>query len=233
MELLTKALAQAREGRLFILEKMDEAISTPRKELNENAPRIHTIKIHPDKVRELIGPGGKVIRGIVADTGCQVDVEDDGTVKIFSSDKANLISAIGMVEYVTQEAEDGRTYDGVIKRITDFGAFVEIFPGTEGLCHVSQFADFRVESVGDFFSEGDEIPVKVIEVDPHGKIRLSYKEAVAGTDKELARPAGSSRGGDNRDRHRDDSRDSRGGHGRKPYTGGPSHGGRGDRDNRR
>jgi polyribonucleotide nucleotidyltransferase len=188
VDLMKRALAQALEGRLHVLDKMDEIISKPRAELNPNAPRIHTIKISPDKVRDLIGPGGKVIKGIVADTGCQVDVNDAGEVKIFSASMEKLRAAIGMVEYITQEAQLDRIYDGIVRRITEFGAFVEIFPGTDGLLHISQIASFRVENVEDIFAIGDRIPVKVIEVDPSGKIRLSYREAVAGTDKELREP---------------------------------------------
>ena len=217
VELMKRALGQAKEGRMHILDKMDEAIAAPREELNPNAPRIHTIKINPDKVRDIIGPGGKVIKGIVADTGCQVDVNDEGEVKIFSSNMESLKSAIGMVEYITQEAQMGKVYDGIIRRITDFGAFVEIFAGTDGLLHISQIANFRLENVEDVFAIGDRIPVKVIEVDPGGKVRLSYKEAVAGTDKELNEPpegAGRSPG-------------------RKPSGGGGHRGGRDGRNQRR
>ncbi len=220
VELLKRALNQAREGRLHILDKMDEVMSAPRPELNDNAPRIHTIKIHPDKVREIIGPGGKIIRGIVAETGCQIDVNDEGEVKIFSSNQKDLQSAIDMVENITQEAVVGKIYDGVVKRITDFGAFVEIFPGTDGLCHISQVANYRIDSMEDVFSLGDQIPVKVIEVDPTGKIRLSYKEAVAGTDKELVEQ---SSGGGRRPASNP---------GRKSSSG-PSRGNRSDRDYRR
>ncbi|MDH5510842.1 MAG: polyribonucleotide nucleotidyltransferase [Nitrospinota bacterium] len=217
VELMKRALDQAKEGRLHILGIMDQAISKPREELNPNAPRIHTLKISPEKVRELIGPGGKVIKGIVADTGCQVDVNDAGEVKIFSSNVEKLNSAIGMVEYITQEAQLDKIYDGIVRRIVDFGAFVEIFPGTDGLLHISQIAEFRLENVEDVFSIGDRIPVKVIEVDPTGKVRLSYREAVAGTDKELREPPeGAGRGP-----------------ARKPSGGGgPSRGGRDGRDGR-
>ncbi len=221
--LLKRALAQAREGRMHILDKMDEVISSPREELNENAPRIHTIQIHPDKVRDIIGPGGKVIKGIVAETGVQIDVNDEGMVKIFSADRKGLQSAIEMVEHITQEAVIDKIYDGTVRRITDFGAFVEIFPGTDGLVHISQIASFRIESMEGVFSLGDHIPVKVIEIDPSGKIRLSFKEAVAGTDKELLEPPAGSGA-------RRPSSDSD----RRPYGGGGhSRGGRGDRNNRR
>tara|TARA_B100000959_G_scaffold274629_1_gene326772 strand:- start:5511 stop:7724 length:2214 start_codon:yes stop_codon:yes gene_type:complete len=219
VELMTKALSQAKEGRIHILDKMDEAISSPRKELNPNAPRIHTVQINPDKVRDLIGPGGKVIRGIVADTGAQIDVDDEGNVKIFASDGDKLEAAVSMVEYITQEAVVGKVYDGIVKRITDFGAFVEIFTGTEGLVHISQVANFRINSLEDIWSEGDQIPVKVIEVDPTGKIRLSFKEAVAGTDKEII-DTGDQSSGYERDRDRGRRAPNRGG-------------GRGDRNNRR
>ena len=213
VELMRRALAQAYHGRLYVLDKMDEIMAQPRAELNPNAPRIHTLKISPDKVRELIGPGGKVIKGIVADTGCQVDVNDAGEVKIFSSNAEGLKAAVGMVEYITQEAQVDAIYEGIVRRITEFGAFVEIFPGTDGLLHISQIANFRLENVEDVFEIGDRIPVKVIEVDPSGKIRLSYREAVAGTDKELHElPAG------------------KGGGSRKPSSGGGHRGGREGRD---
>jgi polyribonucleotide nucleotidyltransferase len=225
VELLKRALAQAREGRMHILDKMDEVLAAPRPELNDNAPRIHTIKIHPDKVRDIIGPGGKVIKGIVAETGAQVDVNDEGIVKIFSADKKGLKAAIEMVEHITQEAEVGKVYDGIVRRITDFGAFVEIFPGTDGLVHISQIASFRIETMDGVFSLGDQIPVKVIEVDPTGKVRLSYREAVEGTDKELLEPPAGSGGRRPSDSDRD----------RRPHGGGgrDSRGGRGDRNNRR
>ncbi len=217
VELMKQALEQAKEGRMHILDEMDKAMAAPRDDLNKNAPRIHTLKVHQDKIRELIGPGGKIIKNIVAESGAQMDVQDDGTVKIFSPDAEKLNVAIAMVDNILQEAEVGKIYDGIIRRITDFGAFVEIFPGTEGLCHISQVANFRINHMEDVFAEGDEIPVKVIEVDGHGKVRLSYKEAVEGTDKEITTPPPTS------DRPRRPSSDS----GRRPPRG------RGDRNNRR
>ncbi len=179
VELLTRALDQAKEGRLHILGEMAKAIETPREELNQYAPRITTIKINPNKVGALIGPGGKVIKGIVAETGCQIDIEDDGSVHIYSSNGDQMKAAVDIVNSIIQEAKMGEIYLGVIKRIVDFGCFVEIFPGTEGLVHVSEFADHRVERVDDEVSEGDAILVKVINIDPSGKIRLSRKEALA------------------------------------------------------
>ena len=135
------------------------------------------IKIDPEKIRDIIGPGGKVIRGIVAETGCKIDVEDDGTVSIASADGASLAKAIDIVHGLTASPEIGRIYDGKVRKIMDFGAFVEILPGTDGLVHISQLADERVASVTDVVKEGDLIPVKVLEVDRQGKIRLSLKEA--------------------------------------------------------
>ncbi|MGK7346200.1 MAG: polyribonucleotide nucleotidyltransferase [Candidatus Nitrospinota bacterium M3_3B_026] len=178
VEILTKALEQARQGRLFILDKMNEAISAPRADLNANAPRIHTIRINPEKVGDLIGPGGRVIRGIVAETGCQIDIEDGGIVKIASNNAEQLKDAMEIINHITQEAIIGKIYVGTVKKIVDFGAFVEIFPGTEGLCHISEFAAHRIRSVEDEVSVGDEMLVKVIDIDPSGKIRLSRKEAM-------------------------------------------------------
>jgi polyribonucleotide nucleotidyltransferase len=182
-DILTKALAQAREGRLFILEKMLNALAAPREDLSEHAPRITTIKVHPDKIRDIIGPGGKVIRSIVERTGAKIDVEDDGTVKIASADAEACKSAIQIIEDLTQEAQVGKIYVGTVRKIMDFGAFVEIFPGTDGLVHISQLAEHRVQRVEDILKEGDQVKVKVLEIDRQGKIRLSRKEALAAAEK--------------------------------------------------
>ncbi len=176
--ILTQALSQAREGRLHILKKMLEALAAPREMLSKHAPRIITIKIHPDKIRDIIGPGGKMIRSIVERTGAKIDVEDDGTVKIASADEAACASAVGIIEDLTQEAKVGKIYDGTVRKIMDFGAFVEIFPGTDGLVHISQLAEQRVQRVEDILKEGDKVRVKVLEIDRQGKIRLSRKEAL-------------------------------------------------------
>lgn len=177
-DILSRALAQAREGRAHILEKMLGALSAPRAEISDHAPRIVTIKIHPDKIRDVIGPGGKMIRSIVERTGVKIDVEDDGSVKIASADAEACRMAIKIIEDLTQEAQVGKIYLGKVRKIMDFGAFVEIFPGTDGLVHISQLAPERVNRVEDVLHEGDEVMVKVLEIDRQGKIRLSRKEAM-------------------------------------------------------
>lgn len=176
-EILAKALEQAKVGRQFILGKMQAAISSPG-ELSEFAPRIFQVKIKPDKVRELIGPGGKVIKKIVADTGVKIDIDDDGMVSIVSPDVTSAEAAKKMIRSVTSEPEIGAIYLGTVKKVVDFGAFVEIKPGTEGLCHISQLENGRVERVEDVIKEGEEILVKVLEIDRQGKIKLSRKEAL-------------------------------------------------------
>ncbi len=178
-EIMTKALEQAREGRLHILGEMAKTLDHKREEISRYAPRIETIKINPDKIRDLIGPGGKVIRGIVDETGAKIDVEDDGTVRIASADGESLRRALDIVEGITMEAKVGKIYKGTVRRVVDFGAFVEIMPGTDGLLHISQIGPGRVQKVSDELKEGDEVHVKVLEVDRSGKIRLSRKEALA------------------------------------------------------
>jgi polyribonucleotide nucleotidyltransferase len=177
-DILRKALYQAREGRLFIINKLKEAISEPKKELSIYAPRITTIHVKPEKIRDVIGTGGKNIRQIISKTGVQIDVEDDGTVTIASSDAEASMDAIAMVKSLTEEAEVGKIYLGTVKKIVDFGAFVEIIPGTDGLVHISQLDNKRVEKVTDVLNEGDKVRVKVIDIDKNGKIRLSRKEAL-------------------------------------------------------
>ncbi len=176
-EIMRDALYQARDNRMHILGEMGKALEAPREDVSEHAPRIEVLKVDPDKIRDIIGPGGKVIRSIVAETGCKIDVEDDGTVSIASADAASLRKAIDIVGGLTASPEVGRIYDGKVRKVVDFGAFVEILPGTDGLLHISQLAEERVQSVTDVVKEGDEIPVKVLEVDRQGKIRLSLKEA--------------------------------------------------------
>ena len=178
-EIMHRALMQARDARLFILSVMEKAIAAARKDVSAYAPRIVTIKIKPDKIRDVIGPGGKVIRGLVEETGCKIDVEDDGSVLIAAADNTALEKAIAMIQQITAEPEIGKIYDGVVRKIVDFGAFVEIMPGTDGLLHISQISDERVRAVEDVLHEGDEIPVKVLDVDRSGKIRLSLREARA------------------------------------------------------
>jgi polyribonucleotide nucleotidyltransferase len=175
--LMKEALEQAREGRLHILGEMLKALPETRASLSPYAPRIFTIYIKPDKIREVIGSGGKVIRGIVEETGCKIDIEDTGAINIASSDGAAAQRAIDIIKGIVEEPEIGRIYKGKVRKIMDFGAFVEISPGTDGLLHVSQIAEHRVQNVSDELKEGDEVMVKVLEIDRQGKIRLSAKEA--------------------------------------------------------
>jgi polyribonucleotide nucleotidyltransferase len=179
--ILRKALAQAREGRLFIIGKLEETLNEPRPDISIYAPRITTVKVRPEKVRDVIGSGGKNIRQIVSETGVTIDVEDDGTVTIASSDADAAARAVAMVKWLTEDAEIGKIYVGTVKKVVDFGAFVEILPGTEGLVHISQLAKERVNKVTDILQEGDEVVVKVLEIDKQGKIRLSRKEALGAT----------------------------------------------------
>ncbi|GAB6039591.1 polyribonucleotide nucleotidyltransferase [Endothiovibrio diazotrophicus] len=179
-EIMEKALAQAKGGRLHILSKMVEAIPAPREEMSEYAPRIDTIKIDPDKIRDVIGKGGVTIRAIQEETGATIDITDDGTVKIASADKAASDEARRRIELITAEVEVGKVYEGKVARLMDFGAFVTILPGKDGLVHISQISEERVERVSDKLSEGDVIKVKVLEVDRQGRIRLSMKAVAEG-----------------------------------------------------
>jgi polyribonucleotide nucleotidyltransferase len=174
-EILEVALRQARDGRLFILNKMLETLSTPRAELSKWAPRITTIKVKPDQIRLIIGPGGKTIKGIVDQTGVAIDVEDDGTVNVASADSDAVKKALAIIKGLTAEPEIGTIYKGTVKRLTDFGAFVEILPGTDGLLHVSEFAHERIDRPESVLKEGDEVDVKVLDVQRDGKIRLSRR----------------------------------------------------------
>jgi len=177
-DILRKALYQAREGRCFIIEKLRETIAEPREDISKYAPRITTVKVRPEKVRDVIGSGGKNIRQIVNETGVTINVEDDGTVTIASSDSEAASRAVAMVKWLTEDAEIGKIYRGTVKKVVDFGAFVEILPGTEGLVHISQLAKERVNRVTDILNEGEEVLVKVLEIDKQGKIRLSRKDAL-------------------------------------------------------
>jgi polyribonucleotide nucleotidyltransferase len=172
---MRKALEQAHRGRLFILDRMREALPEPRQNISTLAPRIVTIRIPVDKIRDVIGPGGKMIRSIIERTGVKIDVEDDGRVNVASADGASAQKAISIIQELTATPELNKTYLGKIQRITDFGAFVEIMPGTDGLLHVSEIANHRVKDVRDELKEGEQILVKVIHIDPTGKIRLSRK----------------------------------------------------------
>jgi polyribonucleotide nucleotidyltransferase len=174
-EVMRKALDQARRGRLHILAKMHESITTPRENISVFAPRIVTIRIPVDKIRDVIGPGGKMIRSIIERTGVKIDVEDDGRVNVASADETSAQKAISIIQELTATPELNKTYLGKVQRITDFGAFVEIMPGTDGLLHVSEIANHRVKDVRDELKEGEQLMVKVINIDPTGKIRLSRK----------------------------------------------------------
>jgi len=174
-EVMTKALDQARRGRMHILDKMREALAGPRQNISNFAPRIVTIRIPVDKIRDVIGPGGKMIRSIIERTGVKIDVEDDGRVNVASADGASAQKAISIIQELTATPELNKTYMGKVQRITDFGAFVEIMPGTDGLLHVSEIATHRVKDVRDELKEGEQLLVKVINIDPTGKIRLSRK----------------------------------------------------------
>ena len=182
LELLFKGMDRNLTARMDILDVMEACIAQPREDLNENAPRIVEIKINPDKIGGLIGPGGKNIKSICEDTGADIAINDDGTVKILAKDKACVDQAIFRVEACTAEAEVGKIYRGKVKNCRDFGAFVEILPGIEGLLHISEMADYRVAQVSDICKEGDNVTVKVIDIDNGGKIRLSRKAALADLD---------------------------------------------------
>ncbi|MEP7150445.1 MAG: polyribonucleotide nucleotidyltransferase, partial [Nitrospira sp.] len=191
--LMREALAQAKAGRLHILERMAQALNTPRTKLSAFAPRIFPLKVKQDKIRDIIGPGGKMIRSIIAETGVKINVEDTGDITIASSDEASAQKAIDMIKRLTEEVEVGKIYHGTVRKIMDFGAFVEVLPGTDGLVHISQLAHHRVKAVTDEVSEGDQIMVKVMEIDKQGKIRLSRKEAMpapAGSPATEPTPAG-------------------------------------------
>ncbi|MGY8735970.1 MAG: S1 RNA-binding domain-containing protein, partial [bacterium] len=184
-DIMEKALAQAKEGRLHILDCMEKDTQdslgglSARQELHEFAPRMETLAIKPDRIRDIIGPGGKVIRAIQETTGAKIDVDDSGRVSVFGPDGASVEQAMAMVTELTQEAEIGRIYLAKVKRIADFGVFAEIFPGTDGLIHISHLAEGRVDKVTDVLEEGDEVLAKCIDIDPSGRIRLSRKEALA------------------------------------------------------
>ena len=174
-DIMEKALAQAKDGRLHILNKMAEALSEPRQEISPYAPTISTIQIHPDKIRDIIGPGGKIIRGIQSETNTSIAIEDSGVVKVAAISKEEGDAAIKMIEDLTKEPEVGTIYEGTVVKIMDFGAFVQIMPGTDGLVHISQLAHHRVTKVSDIVKEGDTLKVKVLEISRDGKIRLSHK----------------------------------------------------------
>jgi polyribonucleotide nucleotidyltransferase len=175
-EIMQVALEQAKAGRLHILDEMDKVISSPRAKMSEWAPSIITIKIDPEKIREVIGKGGAVIRAITEETGTSIDIENDGTVKIASVDGASGREAQRRIELITAEVEVGQIYEGRVARLMDFGAFVTILPGKDGLVHISQISNERVERVSDKLKEGDVVRVKVLEVDRQGRVRLSMRD---------------------------------------------------------
>ncbi|MBC7371332.1 MAG: polyribonucleotide nucleotidyltransferase, partial [Bdellovibrionaceae bacterium] len=172
---MEQALAQAKDGRLSILQDMERVMKAPRGSISEFAPRIETIKVKPDKIREVIGPGGKVIRGITEATGVKIEIQDDGTINIASADPEATKRAIAMINDICAEAEVGKVYKGKVVKIAEFGAFVEIFPNTQGLLHISEIANERIRSVTDVLKEGEMIDVKVLEVDRAGRIKLSRR----------------------------------------------------------
>ena len=175
-EILQAALNQAKEGRLHILSIMQETLAEPRIEVSPYAPRITTLKINPEKIRDLIGKGGATIRSITEETGTLIDISDDGVVRISTSDLQACQNAIDRIRKVTAEVEVGRTYEGAIVKLTDFGAFVNVLPGRDGLVHISQISKERVEQVSDVLSEGQIVKVKVLEIDRQGRIRLTMKD---------------------------------------------------------
>ena len=174
-EIMDTALKQAKDARLHLLKIMHEAIPAPRSEMSDYAPRIISFKINPEKIRDVIGKGGSVIRALCEETGATIDIEDDGTVKVASADNAAAQEAKRRIEEITADVEVGRVYQGKVAKLMDFGAFVTILPGRDGLVHISQISHERVERVGDKLSEGDMVKVKVLEVDKQGRIRLSIK----------------------------------------------------------
>jgi polyribonucleotide nucleotidyltransferase len=177
-EIMGRALSQAKAGRLHILERMSATISQPRESIAKHAPKYVTMQINPDKIRDIIGPGGKVIREMTAEFDAKIEVEDNGTVKIFTADGDASEGVMQRILQITAEAEVGRIYDGLVKSIKEYGAFVEILPGTDGMVHISELAQHRVKNVTDILKEGDRVKVKVVEVDGRGRIRLSRKAAL-------------------------------------------------------
>ena len=220
-EIMGQALEQARHARLFILDRMAAALDAPRVKISQYAPRIITITVSKDKIRDIIGPGGKMIRSITERTGCKIEINDDGRVDIASTDEVAAQKAVDIIKQITAEAELGKAYLGRVVRVVQFGAFVEIMPGVEGLVHVSEIAHYRVERVEDEINEGDEVMVKVIDIDAQGRVRLSRQALLERPDGAPEQPVGAGSG-----RPRDDDRGPRRGPGRGPGDRG------GDRGNR-
>jgi len=206
MDIMRKALEQARKGRFEILDKMHAAIATPREQISAYAPRIVTVKIPVEKIRDVIGPGGKTIRSIIEKTGVKIDVEDDGRVNVASADESAAAKAIAMIQELTATPELNKSYLGRVERITDFGAFIEIMPGVDGLLHVSEIANYRVKDVRDELKEGEQIMVKVINIDPSGKVRLSRKALLAPDEGTAPREGGGESSGEAAPAHSDGGR---------------------------
>ena len=191
LDLMAKAFERSREARLHVLERMNQTLARPRPEVSERAPRITLLRINPDKIRDLIGPGGKHIRGIVNETGAKIEVEDDGRVTVASKDLPSLERAVEMVRQFTQEVELGRVYIGKVKRVMDYGALVEIFPGTSGLLHITNMGVPReVRDARKVLKEGEEVVVRVIEVEEDGKIRLARRDVASSTRSDRPREHG-------------------------------------------
>jgi polyribonucleotide nucleotidyltransferase len=212
-EFMAEALAQAKRGREFILGKMEAVLDSSRTDLSPFAPKISTVQINPDKIRDIIGPGGKVIRAITAESGASIDVDDTGLVRIAAVDQESGDKAMAMIKEIVAEAELDAEYDGLVRRITDFGAFVQILPNKDGLLHISEIAHHRINSVSDVLKEGDTIRVRVIGIDPEGKVRLSHKALLP-----VPEGAYDNGGGGGRDEHRS-------GGGSRQHSGGGRHGG--------
>ena len=193
-QIMREAMQQAKRGRLFILDKMNEVLSEARTKVSEYAPRFYTLQIPTDKIRDLIGPGGKVIRGIVEATGVKIDVDDSGKVLVSSSDGPAATRALQMIGEITATAEVGKTYLGKVSRLADFGAFVEIFPGTDGLLHISEVAEHRIKDIRDELKEGDQVLVKVLAVEGN-RIRLSRKAILKEQRAKMGLPPASAEGG--------------------------------------
>ncbi|MEE2775244.1 MAG: polyribonucleotide nucleotidyltransferase [Acidobacteriota bacterium] len=239
--IMEQALAQAQAGRFHILDKMDTVLADAREEISLLAPRLHTLMVPPDKIRDIIGPGGKTIRSIQEETGCEVEIENDGKVTIASPDGSAAKRAIELVEELTEVPEVGKVYNGTVQRVESYGAFVEILPGTDGLVHISELAPYRVGEVRDLVTEGDELQVKVIDIEPPNKVRLSRKAVIMeAPDYDpakyegmgVAEPAGGDGGRGGRDGGDRGGRD-RGGRDRGGRGGGRDRGGRGSGGGRR
>ncbi len=230
-EIMQAALAQARAGRLHILGIMDEAVAEPRTELSPYAPRLYTMQVAKDRIRDIIGPGGKTIRSITEETGCEIEVENDGTVIIAAPDGIAAGKAQEMIERLTETPEIGKNYSGIVRRVEGYGCFVEILPGTDGLVHISELAPYRVRETSDIVSEGDELEVKVINIDEQNKVRLSRKAVIMESpDYDPADYEGMGEPEDDRGPRRHPRRDDRGGRGRRPGGRGDRRGGRGRSD---